>query len=258
MGVFDGITVLEFGQFVAIPYAGQMFADGGARVIKIEPPEGEPSRHLAPLAPHESRHFIMRNRGKHTLPLDLRHAGAPPVIDRLVARADVVLTNFRPGLAAELGLGAVLLKDESDRLGLPAFKVLGAAWAVERRALREHDVHTLVAASAGNHGRAVAHVAAQRGLHCRIMLPARATPARREAIEAEGADVEIVDGTYEDACLRATRYAEYPYVVELADVGSTSSAHWVIDGYATLFDEAHAQAAYDLVLVPVLAGSGIQ
>src|SRR5215813_9294353 len=68
MGVFDGVTVLEFGQFVAIPYAGQMFADGGARVIKIEPSEGEPSRHLAPLAPHESRHFIMRNRGKHSLP----------------------------------------------------------------------------------------------------------------------------------------------------------------------------------------------
>jgi crotonobetainyl-CoA:carnitine CoA-transferase CaiB-like acyl-CoA transferase len=104
MGVFDGVTVLEFGQFVAIPYAGQMFADGGARVIKIEPPEGEPSRHLAPLAPHESRHFIMRNRGKHSLPLDLRHRDAREILDALLARADVVLTNMRPGLARELGL----------------------------------------------------------------------------------------------------------------------------------------------------------
>src|SRR5215218_3338660 len=63
-----------------------------------------------------------------------------------------------PALAVELGLGAVAIKDESDRLGLPAFKVLGASWAVEV-ALREHpDTRTLVAASAGNHGRAVAHV----------------------------------------------------------------------------------------------------
>ena len=86
-----------------------------------------------------------------------------------------------PALAAELGLGAVALKDESDRLGLPAFKVLGASWAVER-ALRERarTSHTLVAASAGNHGRAVAHVAARRGLRCRVFLPgARGAGAAR-------------------------------------------------------------------------------
>jgi CoA:oxalate CoA-transferase len=68
---FDGVTVIELGQFVAVPYAGQMLADGGAHVIKIEPREGEPSRHLAPLAPGKSRHFLMRNRGKHSLPLEL-------------------------------------------------------------------------------------------------------------------------------------------------------------------------------------------
>ena len=77
------------------------------------------------------------------------------------------------------------VKDESDRLGLPAFKVLGASWAVER-ALRAHPgVHTLVAASAGNHGRAVAHVAALRGLaaasscpRARVPRAARRSPAR--------------------------------------------------------------------------------
>ena len=70
---FDGVTVIELGQFVAVPWAGQILADGGARVIKVEPPEGEPSRHIAPLAPGESRHFVIRNRGKHSLPLDLKH-----------------------------------------------------------------------------------------------------------------------------------------------------------------------------------------
>ena len=101
---FAGVTVLELGQFVAVPWAGQVLADGGARVIKIEPPEGEPSRHLAPLAPGESRHFVIRNRGKHSLPLDLKHRDAREILDALLARADVVLINMRPGLAAELGV----------------------------------------------------------------------------------------------------------------------------------------------------------
>ena len=107
-----------------------------------------------------------------------------------------------PAVATELGLGAVLVKDESNRLGLPAFKVLGAAWAIER-ALRERpDTHTLVAASAGNHGRAVARVAAWRGLRARIFLPGRSVPARRDAIEA-GRRLVVVDGTYEDAVAQA-------------------------------------------------------
>jgi CoA:oxalate CoA-transferase len=101
---FDGITVLELGQFVAVPWAAQVLADGGAHVIKIEPPEGEPSRHIAPLVPGESRHFVIRNRGKHTLPLDFKHPDAREILDALLARADVVLVNMRPGLAADLGV----------------------------------------------------------------------------------------------------------------------------------------------------------
>ena len=160
-----------------------------------------------------------------------------------------------PGVAAELGLAAVTLKDESDRLGLPAFKVLGATWAVER-ALRERpDTRALVAASAGNHGRAVAHVAALRGLECRIYLPARAAPARAEAIAAEGADVVVTEGTYEQAVERATAEGEEPGVLTMADVGRSGPAGWVVDGYQTLFAEARGQAEFDVLLVPVGAGS---
>jgi crotonobetainyl-CoA:carnitine CoA-transferase CaiB-like acyl-CoA transferase len=101
---FDGVTVIEFGHFIAVPWAGQVLADGGAHVVKIEPLEGEPSRHIAPLGDGASRHFLIRNRGKHALPLDLRHPDAREILDALLARADVVLTNMRPGLAAELGL----------------------------------------------------------------------------------------------------------------------------------------------------------
>lgn len=160
-----------------------------------------------------------------------------------------------PSVAAELGVGAVLVKDESDRLGLPAFKVLGASWAVERALREEPATHTLVAASAGNHGRAVAHVAAMRGLRCRIFLPERALPVRRDAIAAEGADVVVVDGTYEDAVARAAEAAAEAGVCLIADVGEAGPAEWVVDGYATLFAEAAEQASYDVILVPVGVGS---
>jgi diaminopropionate ammonia-lyase len=153
------------------------------------------------------------------------------------------------------GLDAVALKDESDRLGLPAFKVLGASWAIERALRKQPSVHTLVAASAGNHGRAVAHVAAQRGLRCRVFLPARSVAARREAIAGEGAEVVVVDGTYEDAVTAARLAAEEDGCLELADVGESGPARWVLDGYATLFAEVAEQGGADLALVPVGVGS---
>jgi diaminopropionate ammonia-lyase len=112
-----------------------------------------------------------------------------------------------------------------------------------------------VAASAGNHGRAVARVAATRGLGCRIFLPAHSLPGRRAAIAAEGAEVVVVDGGYEDTVARAAAAGAQPGTLLIADVGDSGPARWVIDGYATLFAEASQQAAYDLVIVPVGVGS---
>lgn len=113
---FSGIEVVEFGQFIAVPFCAQVLAEGGARVIKVESLEGDPVRHIAPLAPGETRHFVSRNRGKHVLPLQLRHPSAGRVVDALLARADVVLTNFRPNLATELGLDYLSLAGRYPRL----------------------------------------------------------------------------------------------------------------------------------------------
>jgi diaminopropionate ammonia-lyase len=132
-------------------------------------------------------------------------------------------------IAAELDLAAVALKDESNRLGLPAFKILGASWALDRALGDAPETLMVVAASAGNHGRAVANAAARRGLQARIFLPARALPARREAIAGEGAEVVVVDGTYEDAVASAATAAEEPGVLEIADVGTSEAAHRVIE-----------------------------
>src|SRR5256885_14116822 len=113
---FAGIEVVEFGQFIAVPFCAQVLSEGGANVIKVESVEGDPVRQLAPLTPGETRHFVSRNRGKRSLPLDVRHPSARRVVERLVARADVVLTNFRPGLAAELGLDWATLAPRYPRL----------------------------------------------------------------------------------------------------------------------------------------------
>ena len=113
---FDGIRVVEFGQFVAVPFAAQLLAEGGAEVIKIESLEGDPTRRLAQFAPMESRTFLSRNRGKRTLPLNLRHPDAATVIDELLSRADVALMNFRPGLAEQLGLDSHTLSEKHPRL----------------------------------------------------------------------------------------------------------------------------------------------
>ena len=113
---FDGIRVVEFGQFVAVPFAAQLLSEGGAEVIKIEALEGDPTRRLAQLAPMESRIYLSRNRGKRSLPLHLRHEEAPRIIDALLSQADVALMNFRPGLAGQLGLDADTLREKYPRL----------------------------------------------------------------------------------------------------------------------------------------------
>jgi diaminopropionate ammonia-lyase len=189
-------------------------------------------------------------------------ASAVPAPSNDASTFHATLAGYEPtpvhelrAVADSLRLAAVLAKDESHRLGLPAFKVLGASWATERALRDKPSTQTLVAASAGNHGRAVAHVAARRGLRSRIFLPARSVAARRDAITQEGAEVVIVDGTYEDAVVQASEAAAEPGVLEIADVGTSDTARWVIDGYATLFDEAAAQETFNVIIVPAGVGS---
>ena len=179
-------------------------------------------------------------------------ASVPPPDQRARAFHES-LPGYAPTPVHDLD-GGILLKDESDRLGLPAFKVLGASWAIERAIRADPGLRTLVAASAGNHGRAVAHEAARRGLACRVFLPERSVAARRDAIAAEGAEL-VVGGTYEEARARAEAAAAEPGTAEIADAGDSQPARDVIDGYATLFAEAGEQAEFDTLLVPVGVGS---
>jgi diaminopropionate ammonia-lyase len=112
-------------------------------------------------------------------------------------------------------------------------------------------VRTLVAASAGNHGRAVARCAAWRGLRCRIFLPERTPAARVDAIAGEGAET-VLSGDYEAVVALAAEAAREPGVLLVTDTGDAPSAHDVIDGYATLFEEI---GEAELLVVPVGVGA---
>jgi diaminopropionate ammonia-lyase len=106
-----------------------------------------------------------------------------------------------PAFARALGVGELHVKDESRRFGLNAFKSLGVRYALDRlqRDGRVPGHATLACASAGNHGRAVARAARELHVAARVYMSSASSPAPRAAIAAEGADVVIVDGTYDDA-----------------------------------------------------------
>ena len=91
MGIYAGLRVLELGGDIAGAFAGQVCADRGAEVIKIEPPEGDPLRHVEPYARHESKLFQALNRGKKSVTLD--PASAEPVLSSIIAEADILITT---------------------------------------------------------------------------------------------------------------------------------------------------------------------
>jgi diaminopropionate ammonia-lyase len=170
------------------------------------------------------------------------------------------LAQYRPTplhvLPEPMGVVRVMLKDESARLGLTSFKALGATWAIERVLRQTPEVRTLLAASAGNHGLAVASTAADRGLDCRIYLPTEAAPARAERITATGAQLVRVDGDYESAVAAAAMAAHADDAALVADVSDdplATTPRWVVDGYSTLFAELIDPV--DIVLVPAGVGS---
>ena len=115
-GPLDGVKVLDFTEIIAGPLAGRLLADLGADVIKVEPPWGEPWRLTQRFTPTESRTFMTYNRGKRSLPLDLTKDGAGKILARLIPEMDIALVNFRPDVAAKLGVDFQTLSAINPRL----------------------------------------------------------------------------------------------------------------------------------------------
>ncbi|KAL6835453.1 peptidase M20 [Trichoderma camerunense] len=193
-------------------------------------------------------------------------------------------TNLVPlkHLAEELGVGAVHLKDETCRLGLPSFKILGASWGTfraiaqrlglpldssldsVRQALKSTKI-SLYAATDGNHGRAVARMASILGVTSQIHVPVSMHSGTIDLIKSEGAHVVVSDGFYDaavvDARVAATQDKTAIVVQDYASGDYVQIPQWIVDGYLTMMLEIDSQLGSttpDLVVVPVGVGSFAQ
>jgi crotonobetainyl-CoA:carnitine CoA-transferase CaiB-like acyl-CoA transferase len=111
-----GITVIDFGQIFQGPYATLLLAKGGANVIKVEPPHGEPLRRRAAPGKSTTLPIAMLNQNKRAVTLNLKHASGRELLFAMVRRADVLLENFSPGTMDDLGVGWSVLKEINPRL----------------------------------------------------------------------------------------------------------------------------------------------
>ncbi|KAF1848371.1 diaminopropionate ammonia-lyase family protein [Cucurbitaria berberidis CBS 394.84] len=161
-----------------------------------------------------------------------------------------------PDLAKDLGLGHVLIKDESSRLGLPAFKILGASWAIykavaarcelplttsiqELGATASEEHIKLVTCTEGNWGRAVARMAKYLQIPAVIFVPNFMDRATQQKIESEGAKVIVVEGDYDHSIARAREEADKDglLVMDVSWVGYEEIPTWVVEGYTTMLTE---------------------
>ncbi len=222
----------------------------------------------------------------------LRHADAPiGSLDTAPSRFHRTMPGYAPTplleaptAAAAIGAARVFVKRETERFGLPAFKIVGASWATARalndllaarglpapgtdagfpalvEAVEPLKPLTLCCATDGNHGRAVARMAQWLGFESRIYVPADMAPARIAAIAGEGAEVIPIDGTYDDAIARSAEDMADDCLV-ISDTswpGYAEIPQWVIEGYGTLFaeaDEELAGAGVDVVAIQLGVGA---
>ena len=182
--------------------------------------------------------------------------------------------------AGALGVSQVLVKDESRRMGMPSFKILGASWATYRGILAKlrrspgpepslgelRDVVasagrplTLVAATDGNHGHAVAHMATLLGLPAVVLVPAGTADSRIERIAGEGAEVRVVDGNYDDTIAASAALDDETHVVidDTSWEGYTDVPGWVLDGYGTMLAEVVAAVERGEVPEPTVVAAQI-
>ena len=222
---------------------------------------------------------VHRNTRTGPLPDTFRTSREPIAFhEKLPLYAKTPLVDT-PAIAERLGLGRVSVKDESQRFGMPSFKLLGASWATYRalvevlggepvpwseiaqfrEACARLRPFALAAATDGNHGRAVARMAKLLDFEARIFVPKGTTAARIEAIESEGATCTIVDGDYDRTVARSAEEARSHCLVidDTSWPGYQTVPRRVAEGYGTIFYEIaeQMQETPDVVFVPLGVGA---
>ena len=148
-GPLSGVRVLEFSQIIAGPFCGMHLADMGAEVTKFEPVIGEPWRLMVELVPKESRVFASLNRGKRGVAMDLARPEAREVAHSLVKDTDVVIINYRPGVAEQLGIDYATLSAINPNLIYCENPAFGKKGPLARRGGYDIVVQALTGLMAG-------------------------------------------------------------------------------------------------------------
>ncbi|KAK7179518.1 diaminopropionate ammonia-lyase [Paraphaeosphaeria sporulosa] len=196
------------------------------------------------------------------------YTGSPPsphVLPFHRLLPDYAATPLHPlsSLAQSLGLAYIFVKDESNRFGLPAFKILGASWATFKAVAAACDVRLeegvgveevgaaarksgvrIVTCTAGNWGRAVARMGKLMRIDVTVFVPGTMDESTQEKIRSEGTTVDVVDGDYDEAVRTARREAEGKGSVLMMDTGwegYEEIPQWVVEGYSTMLTETDQQ-----------------
>ncbi|MEX2208663.1 MAG: CoA transferase [Myxococcota bacterium] len=141
-GPLSGVRVLDLSRVLAGPYAGRLLCDLGAEVIKLEPPEGDESRQIAPRHDRgQSWLFTLSNVGKRSISLDLGKPGASDVVLALARECDVVIENFRPGVLDRLGVGWARIHQANPRAVLLSINGFGSDSSFRERRAYAPIVH---------------------------------------------------------------------------------------------------------------------
>ena len=214
----------------------------------------------------------------------------PPGITGIARQLHRQLDGYRmsplkslSGLAALLGVGGIWVKDESQRLSLNSFKVLGGSFAIyqflrKKLGIRDRELTVselksekvraqlgdvcFATATDGNHGRGVAWAAMELGLRSVVYVHERTSKPRIRAIQEYGAEVKVVSGTYDDAVRAVTRDAEangWQIISDTSWEGYEDVPCWVMQGYTTLMAEIQEQLAGQGISRPthVLVQAGV-
>jgi CoA:oxalate CoA-transferase len=134
-GPLSGVTIVDLTRVLAGPYCTMVLLDLGARVIKVEPPKtGDDARAFGPFLKGKSAYFMSLNRGKESIALDLKNAADKAIFRDLLAKADVLVENYRPGTMEKLGLGWDVLHAEFPKLIYAAASGFGHSGPYSKRA----------------------------------------------------------------------------------------------------------------------------
>jgi len=139
----SGITVIDLSRILAGPYCTMVLAELGARVIKVETPEGDDARRIGPFMENRSANFMSLNRGKESIALDLKRESDRDTLHKLLEKADVVVENFRPGTMEKLGLGWETLHARHPRLIYAAASGFGHSGPYSGRAAYDMVVQAM-------------------------------------------------------------------------------------------------------------------